>query len=286
MKTPITRPLRALLALAALTAAVLLPATSAAAATTPAAGTAAEAATVLELTNTARAEHDAAPVAYSPAVAEVAQSWAEQLARSGELSHDADYATKMPDGWLGVAENVAMSSDATPADLHAMWMDSPGHRANLLNSGYNVMGVGLATADDGTLFGVEVFGRYADPVTAGAEPLETPDPTANPTPPAPIAPEPVPEATETGAASPEPQPAAPVPSAVASPGASERATSAPVPTGAVDGQFEAERGASPRAGTGTAATLMPFLLPAAIGCVVVLGGVSAAAFTRIRRSND
>jgi uncharacterized protein YkwD len=38
------------------------------------------------------------------------------------------------------------------------WLDSPGHRANLLSSRYSLIGVGAAQARDGSWYGVQVFG--------------------------------------------------------------------------------------------------------------------------------
>ena len=41
----------------------------------------------------------------------------------------------------------------------AGWMDSPGHRANILNCQARAIGVGVAAAADGTLYWTQMFGR-------------------------------------------------------------------------------------------------------------------------------
>jgi uncharacterized protein YkwD len=45
--------------------------------------------------------------------------------------------------WSGAAENIAKGQD-TPAAVMDSWMNSAGHRANILNCGYKHIGVGLA----------------------------------------------------------------------------------------------------------------------------------------------
>jgi uncharacterized protein YkwD len=42
----------------------------------------------------------------------------------------------------GLAENIAMGQ-TSPTQVMTGWMNSPGHRANILNTGYSHIGVGL-----------------------------------------------------------------------------------------------------------------------------------------------
>jgi hypothetical protein len=53
-------------------------------------------------------------------------------------------------------ENVALAPDA--AEVHAALMDSPGHRANILDAEYNSIGIGVVRGKDG-LFVTEDFAR-------------------------------------------------------------------------------------------------------------------------------
>ena len=46
-------------------------------------------------------------------------------------------------GTYTVGENIAAGS-ATPETVVKQWMNSPGHRANILNSDYEELGVGYA----------------------------------------------------------------------------------------------------------------------------------------------
>ena len=55
-------------------------------------------------------------------------------------------------------ENVARGQrDA--ADVMASWMNSAGHRANILNCGFKAIGVGVAKGVDGSLVWGQIFGR-------------------------------------------------------------------------------------------------------------------------------
>ena len=53
-------------------------------------------------------------------------------------------------------ENIA-SGQKTPAEVVAAWMNSPGHRANILSPTYNQLGVGLATSKSGKNYWTQMF---------------------------------------------------------------------------------------------------------------------------------
>ena len=61
-------------------------------------------------------------------------------------------------GWTGIAENVAVGYGSVGAVMTG-WMNSSGHRANLLNSSYVHIGVGQAADGSGTLYWTQDFGR-------------------------------------------------------------------------------------------------------------------------------
>ena len=56
------------------------------------------------------------------------------------------------------AENIAFGYP-TPADVMAGWMDSEGHRNNILNCSFVAIGVGLAFNGDGRPYWTQNFGR-------------------------------------------------------------------------------------------------------------------------------
>ena len=57
-------------------------------------------------------------------------------------------------GWAG--ENIAMSSSASPRDFVKMWMDSPGHRENILRAQFQFTGIGVY-GDGETFYATQVF---------------------------------------------------------------------------------------------------------------------------------
>jgi len=61
-------------------------------------------------------------------------------------------------GWMALGENVAYGYGSVESVM-AGWMNSSGHRANILNANFTHVGLGRATAANGTLYWTQVFGR-------------------------------------------------------------------------------------------------------------------------------
>ena len=99
-----------------------------------------------------------------PDLVEVAQHWAETMARQAVLTHNPDLTTQVPN-WSTVGENVGYAPDV--AAVHAAFMGSAGHRANILDTDYTELGVG-AVVVDGRLWVAEVFRRPLSGSTSGA----------------------------------------------------------------------------------------------------------------------
>ncbi|MBD0736505.1 CAP domain-containing protein [Streptomyces sp. CBMA29] len=128
------------------TAARTQPPTTAAPASTDAV-TAARAA-ILSLVNTQRASAGCSPLTASSSLDGLAQAFSEDMAARGFFDHT-DPDGKTP--WdrakaLGITnlggENIARGQATAQAVMDA-WMNSPGHRANILNCDYKTLGVGI-----------------------------------------------------------------------------------------------------------------------------------------------
>lgn len=82
-----------------------------------------------------------------------AQAWAERLASDGYLHH-----SNLTDGihvrWCSLGENVGMGP--TVQAIEQAYMASPGHRANILATRWNGVGVGYAKRGN-TVYTVQVF---------------------------------------------------------------------------------------------------------------------------------
>ena len=61
-------------------------------------------------------------------------------------------------GWSLAGENIAFGYPS-PATVQAAWMDSPGHRANILTAAFTHVGVGLYEKD-GQLFWTQLFATF------------------------------------------------------------------------------------------------------------------------------
>lgn len=84
-----------------------------------------------------------------------AQAWAEKLAAEGKLYH-----SKLPDGitvkWCSLGENVGYGPSVSA--IEDAYMDSRGHRANILANKWNGVGVGYAK-EGKRVYTVQVFIR-------------------------------------------------------------------------------------------------------------------------------
>lgn len=127
---------------------------------------------ILERTNRFRREHGREPVRSNQNLAAAAQYFADYMARTGRYGHTAD--GKRPAdraethgySYCLVSENIAYqySSDAFEAAELAEaftqgWINSPGHRKNMLEPAVVDSGVAVARGDSGTYYAVQMFGR-------------------------------------------------------------------------------------------------------------------------------
>lgn len=135
---------------------------------------------VLDLTNSERQKAGLVPLTLNPQLEDAAESYSELLASSGCFGHTCgpvpDFVER--DGqagytaWTNVGENIA-AGYSNPEDVVAGWMDSPGHRANILSPAYTEMGVGVTNGDGkyGTYWAEEFGTRESvtDQAAAGAD---------------------------------------------------------------------------------------------------------------------
>lgn len=86
-----------------------------------------------------------------------AQGHSDYMARTGRFSHDqpgANFTTRLTNAgarFSAAGENIALGF-ADPASVTRGWMDSPGHKANILSSKYNRVGFGLTKSGSGKLY--------------------------------------------------------------------------------------------------------------------------------------
>jgi uncharacterized protein YkwD len=122
--------------------------------------------TILTLVNAERARVGKAPVSLQPQLTQAAQAHAaNQFSRScSALSHTgtdgSNSFTRITRTGLQVsawAENIACGQ-STPGQVMTSWMNSSGHRSNILNSSFTHIGISVSRNSDGRLYWVQVFG--------------------------------------------------------------------------------------------------------------------------------
>lgn len=123
----------------------------------------------LRLVNEDRQAQGLPAVSADPVLDRIAQSHAaDQLSRDyyGHVSPEgkdvqARYLGAGGEKWRLIEENVSTCKRCAPsadevADLHRGWMNSPGHRQNILRRGIDRMGFGIA-GEDGRVYAVQTF---------------------------------------------------------------------------------------------------------------------------------
>ncbi|MYS14804.1 CAP domain-containing protein [Streptomyces sp. SID4982] len=109
---------------------------------------------VLRLVNVERAKVGCTPVAANSALTDLAEAFSGDMAARGFFDHtDPDGATPWDRaakaGITGLGgENIARGQSDAAAVMEA-WMNSPGHRANILNCDFKTLGVGVHMASGG-----------------------------------------------------------------------------------------------------------------------------------------
>jgi uncharacterized protein YkwD len=107
---------------------------------------------VLALVNAERAEAGCAPVALDSRLTAAATKYSRQMAQRDFFSHTSSdgstFVTRVEREGYGTprSENIAAGSTTAKATMQ-QWMDSPGHRRNILDCTAKEMGLGVASAD-------------------------------------------------------------------------------------------------------------------------------------------
>lgn len=120
---------------------------------------------ILAETNEARALSGLPALTLSASLSTIAQDCSAVQAANNEMAHCLDYYTKYVDGWASAAENVAYGYQYTA--VVDGWMNSPGHRANILSRATHI-GIGVAYSADGSPYYTQDFGEYPDPTAINA----------------------------------------------------------------------------------------------------------------------
>lgn len=117
---------------------------------------------VLALVNEERRKAGVAPLTLSAELQSAAAIRAEEITR--RFSHTrpdgSKFSTVIPNGKYTMGENIAAGKN-TAAKVVQQWMNSPGHRANILRSDYTELGVGYVYKENSQYmhYWVQIFRR-------------------------------------------------------------------------------------------------------------------------------
>jgi hypothetical protein len=129
---------------------------------------------IIEMTNAYRGRQKLGSLTANTALTRAARAYAAYLAKNNLFSHTADgrqagdRITSAGYDWCQVGENLALHVDSRGFESRALaqksvegWINSPGHRANMVAANVTEIGVGVASAPgrDPKFISVQLFAR-------------------------------------------------------------------------------------------------------------------------------
>jgi len=118
---------------------------------------------VVTLVNQERAKQGLAPLKENVKLSSVARTKSEDMVAKNYFSHTSptygspfDMMKQFGITYTAAGENIAMGQQ-TAASVMSSWMNSPGHRANILSGNFTEIGVGVAKDKSGTIYWTQQF---------------------------------------------------------------------------------------------------------------------------------
>lgn len=132
---------------------------------TPPVGVSSDEQQILDLVNKARADAGAGPLQFDPTLQKVARLKAQDMVDKRYFSHQSptygspfDMMRQFGVTFKSAGENIAGNS--TVEGAFNAWMNSSGHRANILNGNYNYTGIGVVSSPTyGKIFVQQFIGK-------------------------------------------------------------------------------------------------------------------------------
>lgn len=116
---------------------------------------------VVDLVNAERAKEGLAPLTIDPNVEKAADVRAREIQSKFDHTrpNGSSFSSALKEqgaDFRGAGENIAWGQQ-TPKEVMNAWMNSPGHRANIMNKSYTHIGVGNVQNGSGTQYWVQLF---------------------------------------------------------------------------------------------------------------------------------
>lgn len=120
---------------------------------------------VVQLVNQERAKQGLSPLTHNWELSRVARTKSMDMRDRGYFSHTSptygspfDMMKSFGVNYRSAGENIAQGQ-STPRAVVQAWMNSPGHRANILSTKYTQIGVGYASGGSGRHYWTQMFIR-------------------------------------------------------------------------------------------------------------------------------
>lgn len=121
--------------------------------------------TTVTLVNEHRKKAGAKQLAHDLDLSAIAKTKAQDMATNNYFSHTSptygntgQLLNQFKYKWSAYGENIA-KGQSTPQQVVRDWMNSPGHKANILDTNFHNIGVGFATDTKGTTYWVQIFSK-------------------------------------------------------------------------------------------------------------------------------
>ena len=118
---------------------------------------------VVTLVNQERSKQGLAPLKENVQLSNIARTKSQDMVNKNYFSHTSptygspfDMMKQFGITYTAAGENIAMGQQSA-ASVMSSWMNSPGHRANILSKDFTEIGVGLAKNNSGTIYWTQEF---------------------------------------------------------------------------------------------------------------------------------
>ncbi|NLK21651.1 MAG: SafA/ExsA family spore coat assembly protein [Epulopiscium sp.] len=120
---------------------------------------------VIKLVNAERAKNGLQPLKANWELSRVARMKSQDMINKNYFAHQSptygspfDMIQTFGIRFTSAGENIAKGQQ-TPSQVMNSWMNSPGHKSNILGASYSEIGVGLATSKNGVKYWTQMFIR-------------------------------------------------------------------------------------------------------------------------------
>uniref|UniRef100_UPI002F3F30D3 CAP domain-containing protein n=1 Tax=Intestinibacter sp. TaxID=1965304 RepID=UPI002F3F30D3 len=118
---------------------------------------------VLEIVNKERKSNGLKPLTLNKELSNVATIKSQDMINKGYFDHTSptygspfDMMKSFGISYKAAGENIA-KGQKTPSEVMNSWMNSSGHRANILSANFTELGVGIAKDSKGTIYWTQMF---------------------------------------------------------------------------------------------------------------------------------